>query len=307
MIVSPNLLFKKAYGKYAIGAYNVNNAEQVMGLFEGCAKSQAPFILQLTSKAWEYTDQGVIEAIIAAAAKKYSKLKLAVHLDHGNEKTCLQAIKSGIYSSVMIDASAESFEKNIAITKRIVKAAKVKKIAVEAELGQLGGVEDHVAVLENQAKLTDPKKALEFVKKTGVDSLACAIGTSHGAYKFSGSQGLHFEVIAEIAKLLPKFPLVLHGSSAVPPEEISRINAAGGQIQNAHGLTAKDYQKAAKLGVCKINIDTDGRLVWCRVHREFFRDNPAEFDLRKPGKIFINEFSDFVAQKNKMFGSAGKL
>ena len=306
MIVSPKILFKQAYGKYAIGAYNVNNAEQVLGLFLGCAKSKAPFILQLTHKAWEYTDQTIIEAIISATAKKFPRLKFAVHLDHGDEKACLKAIKSGLYSSVMIDASAENFAKNVAITQRVVRAAKAKKIAVEAELGQLGGVEDHINVTESQARLTDPVKANEFVKLTGIDSLACAVGTSHGAYKFSGQQKLHFEVIDKIAKLVPKFPLVLHGSSAIPPEEISRINASGGQIQNAQGLTEQDYKKAAKLGVCKINIDTDGRLVWCRVHREFFRDNPAEFDLRKPGKLFISEFADFVAKKNAMLGSAGK-
>jgi fructose-bisphosphate aldolase class II len=207
----------------------------------------------------------------------------------------------------MIDASHEDFETNIAITKRVVEAAHAKGVVVEAELGQLGGVEEHVKVDEADAKLTDPDQAKEFVERTGCDSLACAIGTSHGAFKFSGSQSLHFDVLAEIQKRLPGFPLVMHGSSSVPQEEVKRINAAGGRIEGAKGVDASQFKKAATLGVTKVNIDTDGRLVWTRVHREMFRDHPEVFDLRKPGKVFMQEYANFIAEKNEYLGSAGQL
>jgi len=207
----------------------------------------------------------------------------------------------------MIDASHAPFEENIAITKRVVDAAHAKGIVVEAELGQLGGVEEHVQVSEADAKLTDPNQAREFVDRTGCDSLAVAIGTSHGAFKFSGSQSLHFNVLSEIQKRLPGFPLVMHGSSSVPQEEVARINAAGGKIAGAKGVDATQFRQAATLGVTKINIDTDGRLVWTRVHREFFRDYPEKFDLRDPGKIFMKEYANFIAQKNDYLGSAGQL
>jgi fructose-bisphosphate aldolase class II len=219
----------------------------------------------------------------------------------------MDCIESGFYSSVMIDASHEDFETNIAITKRVVEAAHARGIVVEAELGQLGGVEEHVTVSEADAKLTDPAQAKEFVERTGCDSLAVAIGTSHGAFKFSGSQSLHFDVLAEIQKKLPGFPLVMHGSSSVPQEEVERINAAGGTIKGAKGVDAGQFKQAAKLGVTKINIDTDGRLVWTRVHREMFRDHPEVFDLRKPGKVFMQAYADFIAEKNGYLGSAGQL
>jgi len=171
----------------------------------------------------------------------------------------------------------------------------------------LGGVEEDIKVAEADAKLTDPEQAKEFVERTGCDSLAAAIGTSHGAFKFSGTQGLHFDVLAEIQKLLPGFPLVMHGSSSVPQEEVERINAAGGKLAGAKGVDADQFLPAAKLGVTKINIDTDGRLVWTRVHREFFRDHPEGFDLRAPGKIFMAEYAKFIADKNVKLGSDNKL
>jgi fructose-bisphosphate aldolase class II len=189
----------------------------------------------------------------------------------------------------------------------VVVAAHAKGIVVEAELGQLGGVEEHVKVSEADAKLTDPAQAKEFVERSGCDSLACAIGTSHGAFKFSGSQGLHFEVLEELQKRLPGFPLVMHGSSSVPQEEVQRINNAGGKLAGAKGVDANQFKRAAELGVTKINIDTDGRLVWTRVHREFFRDYPEKFDLRDPGKIFMSEYAKFIAEKNEKLGSAGQL
>jgi len=307
MIVSTKLLFQHAYGNYAIGAYNINNAEQIMGMFSGNLESQAPFIIQLSKGARKYTDKRLLEAMIRAADEIFPKAIFAVHLDHGDEEACLDCINSGFYSSVMIDASDKPFAENIAITKRVVQAAHAKNISVEAELGQLGGVEENISIAESDAKLTDPKQAQEFIKKTGIDSLACAIGTSHGAYKFSGSQGLHFEVIEAIQKLAPGFPLVMHGSSSVPQEEVERINAAGGALKGAKGVDETQFAKAAKLGVTKVNIDTDGRLVWCRVHREFFRDKPEEFDLRGPGKIFMAEYAKYIVHKNEMLGSAGKL
>ena len=307
MIVTTKKLFEAAYGKYAIGAYNINNSEQAMGLFRGCVESKAPFIVQISKGARSYTDKRMLEGILRAADEIFPDAIFAVHLDHGDEKTCYDCIESGFYSSVMIDASHEDFEENIAITKRVVDAAHAKGIVVEAELGQLGGVEEHVKVSEADAKLTDPDQAKEFVTRTGVDSLACAIGTSHGAFKFSGSQGLHFDVLADIQKNLPGFPLVMHGSSSVPQEEVARINAAGGTLAGAKGVDADQFLPAAKLGVTKINIDTDGRLVWTRVHREFFRDKPSEFDLRAPGKIFMAEYAKFIADKNVKLGSAGQI
>ena len=308
MIVTTKELFTQAYKKYAVGAYNINNLEQTMGLFQGCIDSKAPFIIQISKGARGYTDKLMLEGIIRAAEQVFPDAIFAVHLDHGDEKTCYDCIDSGFYSSVMIDASHETFDENIAITKRVVERAHAKGVSVEAELGMLGGVEEHVAVDEKNAQLTDPKEAEEFVQKTGCDSLAVAIGTSHGAYKFSGGQGLHFNRIEEIAKLLPGFPMVMHGSSSVPQDEVRRINEAGGKLkEGAKGVDENEYLPAAKLGVTKVNIDTDGRLVWTRVHREFFRDHPEKFDLRDPGKIFIAAYAEFIEHKNEMLGSANQL
>ena len=307
MIVSTAQLFKHAYGKYAVGAYNINNAEQAMGLFRGCIESKAPFIIQISKGARKYTDKRMLEAIIRAGDQIFPEAVFAVHLDHGDEETCYDCINSGFYSSVMIDASHESLDKNIEITKRVVDAAHKKGISVEAELGKLGGVEEDIKVEDGHATLTNPAEAKEFVSRSGADSLACAIGTSHGAFKFKGKQSLHFDVLKQIKTLLPNFPLVMHGSSSVPKEEVDRINAAGGQIKDSCGVDINEYFPAAKLGVTKINIDTDGRLVWTRVHREFFRDKPTEFDFRPVGKTFMQEYANFIAHKNEKLGSAGKL
>ncbi len=307
MIVTTKKLFEAAYGKYAIGAYNINNLEQAMGLFRGCLDSQAPFIIQISKGARSYTHKLMLEGLIRSADQVFPEAIFAVHLDHGDEAACYDCIGSGFYSSVMIDASHEDFETNIAITRRVVEAAHAKGIVVESELGQLGGVEEHVKVDESNAKLTNPDQAKEFVKRTGVDSLACAIGTSHGAFKFSGSQSLHFDVLAEIQKRLPGFPLVMHGSSSVPQDEVARINAAGGKLAGARGVDADQFKRAAELGVTKVNIDTDGRLVWTRVHREHFIEHPENFDLRPIGKVFMAEYAKFIAAKNDKLGSAGQL
>jgi fructose-bisphosphate aldolase class II len=307
MIVTAKQLFGQAYSNYAVGAYNINNAEQTMGLFRGNVESQAPFILQISRGARQYTDKRMLEGMIRSADEIFPEVIFAVHLDHGDEETCYDCIESGFYSSVMIDASHEPFEENIAITKRVVDRAHARGISVEAELGQLGGVEEHISVDEEKAHLTDPEQAVEFIKRTGCDSLACAIGTSHGAFKFSGTQSLHFEIVEAIQKLVPGFPLVLHGSSSVPQDEVERINAAGGALKGARGVDPNQYLPAAKLGVCKINIDTDGRLVWTRVHREYFLEHPEVFDFRKPGKVYMDEYAKFIASRNELLGSAGQL
>jgi fructose-bisphosphate aldolase class II len=307
MIVTTKKLFEHAYGKYAIGAYNINNLEQTMGLFRGCLDSHAPFIIQISKGARTYTHKAMLESLIRAADEIFPDAIFAVHLDHGDEETCIDCINSGFYSSVMIDASHEELEKNIAITKRIVDAAHAKGIVVETELGQLGGVEEHVKVDEASAKLTNPDQAREFVERSGCDSLAVAIGTSHGAFKFTGAQGIRYDVLELIQKRLPGFPLVMHGSSSVPQEEVERINATGGQLKGAKGVDERQFKHAAELGVTKVNIDTDGRLVWTRVHREYFKEHPENFDLRPPGKVFMAEYAKFIAHKNEMLGSAGKI
>jgi fructose-bisphosphate aldolase, class II len=308
LVPTSDLLKKALIGKYALGAYNVNNMEQILGLFEGCQRARSPFILQISKGARKYAGTGMMDAMIRAAEARYPDLVFATHLDHGDEKTCMDAIAAGTYSSVMIDASHEPFAENVAATRRVVTAAHAKGVSVEAELGKLGGVEEHIKVDEKDASLTDPDEAEAFVRESGCDSLAVAVGTSHGAYKFSGTQGLHLNRIAEIQKRLPRYPFVLHGASSVPADEVARINAAGGALkEGAKGVNLEDVGRAIPLGVTKINIDTDGRLVWTRVHREFFRDKPEGFDLRKPGDIFVEQFAKMVEERSKVLLSAGQL
>ncbi len=317
MIVTTKELFKHAYGKYAVGAYNINNLEQTVGLFRGNlgkaktneepadASTSAPFIVQISRGARGYTDKRFLEAMIRTADQVFPESIFAVHLDHGTEEACYDCIDSGFYSSVMIDASHHEFAENVATTKRVVERAHEKGIVVEAELGQLGGVEEDIV---GSVCLTEPDQAAEFVEKTGVDSLAVAIGTSHGAYKFSGSQSLRFDVLEEIQKVVPEgFPLVMHGSSSVPAEWVARINNAGGAMKGSSGVAEDQYLPAAKLGVCKVNIDTDGRLVWCAVYRESFKNTPEDFDPRTPGKLFMPEYAKYIIHKNDKLGSAGQL
>jgi fructose-bisphosphate aldolase class II len=317
MIVTTKELFKHAYGKYAVGAYNINNLEQTVGLFRGNlgktksnedavdATKSAPFIVQISRGARGYSDKRFLEAMIRTADQVFPESIFAVHLDHGDEKSCYDCIDSGFYSSVMIDASHEPLAKNIEITKRIVERAHAKGIVVEAELGQLGGVEEDIV---GSVCLTEVAQAVEFVERSGCDSLAVAIGTSHGAYKFAGQQALRLDRLRELQEALPKgFPMVMHGSSSVPKEWVDRINAAGGAMKNTSGVNEDQYLPAAKLGICKINIDTDGRLVWCAIHREAFRDDPANFDLRPPGKVFMKAYAEYIIHKNGKLGSAGQL
>lgn len=292
---------------YAIGQFNVSNLEFVQAAIGAAVELKAPIILASSSSAIKYAGIETLVAMIRSLADN-APVPIALHLDHGEDLAQAQlCIKHG-YTSVMIDASGKPLEENIRITREVAQAAHAAGVTVEAELGRLGGIEDNVNVSARDAFLTDPLEAQRFVRESACDALAIAVGTSHGAYKFKGQQSLHFEVIEAIQKKLPGTPIVMHGSSSVPKEEVQRINAAGGQLDpSACGVNENEYLPAAKLGVTKVNIDTDGRLVWTRVHREFFRDKPSEFDFRPPGKVFIEEYAKFIAHKNGKLGSAGQL
>jgi fructose-bisphosphate aldolase class II len=298
MRTSINQLYEKAYGNFGFGAFNVFNAEQVLGVLRGAMVSGCPVIIQLTPVARDYIHPEMLKAMVDAAEIIYPEVEFTVHLDHGNYVHCMAAIESGGYNSIMIDASHEPFEENIRVTKEIVDRAHDRGIDVEAELGLLSGVEDQLSVDVENSFYTNPKQAKEFVERTGCDSLAVAVGTSHGAYKFSGGAGLQLDVLKQIQQQLPGFPLVLHGASAVPIEEVERINKVGGQLKTeAKGTDPNELLQAIKLGVCKVNIATDMRLIWTRVHREFFLNEPEKFDMVIPGKIYMAELERFVANK----------
>lgn len=291
-------IFKKAYCKYGVAAFNVFNAEQVHGVFGGAQLAGIPIIVQITPAARNYISPEFLEGMTTSAAKVYPKTDFAVHLDHGTVEHCISAIESGFYDSVMIDASHEDFEKNIAVTSDIVNRAHSKGISVEAELGVLSGVEDDINISDDRSKYTNPEQVVEFVQRTGCDSLAVAVGTSHGAYKMSGDKGLRLDILKEIQQLLPGYPVVLHGASNVPQTEVERINQSGGQLKSsAKGVDEKELLQAISLGVTKINIATDMRLIWTRVHREFFKNTPELFDPVIPGKVYIEELKEFVKQK----------
>lgn len=293
-------ILKNAYCKYGVAAFNVFNAEQVHGVFGGAELSRLPIIVQITPAARNYIAHEFLAGLIKEAEIKYPKVNFSTHLDHGNTEHCLSAIESGFYNSVMIDASHEDFEKNISVTSEVVKKAHEKNISVEAELGVLSGAEDDKYISDALNKYTNPDQAVEFVERTGCDSLAVAVGTSHGAYKMSGEKGIHLNILNEIKRLLPGFPLVLHGASNVPQSEIERINQCGGKLSsNAKGIDEKELRKAISLGITKINIATDIRLIWARVHREFFQHYPEQFDPVIPGKKYIEELKSFVNQKCK--------
>lgn len=300
MRVSIRKLYQEAYGNFGIGAFNVFNAEQIHGVFRGASKAAAPVIIQLTPVARNYLQPEMLEGIISAAQEIYPDVTFTVHLDHGNFDHCISAIESGFYNSIMIDASHEPYSYNVQITRHIVEMAHSKGIAVEAELGVLSGVEDNLSIDEKHSFYTDPQQAKEFILHTGCDSLAVAVGTSHGAYKFSGGQGLQLDILAEIQRLIPGFPLVLHGASTVPIKEVERINAAGGKIrEDAKGVNDKELLEAIQLGVCKVNIATDMRLIWTRIHREFFKNLPDQFDMVVPGREYMSVLESFVAEKCK--------
>ncbi|WP_425235424.1 class II fructose-bisphosphate aldolase [Ulvibacterium sp.] len=307
MVVSPKELFTNCYGKYAIAAVNVFTMEQVHALFRAGEKAKAPFLVQITPVARNYAYSEMLSAMVQAASKIYPKAVYAVHLDHGNEEHALDAIASNTYNSVMIDASHDSFDKNVERTRAIVKEAHKKNVFVEAELGVLSGVEDDISVDEKEARYTKPSEVEKFVQLTQCDSLAVAVGTSHGAYKFSGGQGIQFDILEEIQKRLPHFPIVLHGGSAVNKEEISRINSSGGALsEGTAGVSPEEIVKSITYGVCKINIATDTRLLWARVHREFFKDTPELFDPIIPGKEYMKANEAFMLEKFELLGATGK-
>ena len=307
MRISAKYLFEKAYGKFCIPAINISNPEQVHGLFSTSQKFQAPFIIQTTPAAREYAHPTMLLNYIKAAAEIYPDVVYAVHIDHGFESHIHDAISSGEYTSVMIDASHDPLEKNIERTKEIIALAHPKNISVEAELGVLSGIEDDLDINEENALYTDPSDVEYFVKNTNCDSLAVAVGTSHGAYKFSGGKGLRFDLLEEIQTKLPKFPIVLHGASTIDLEEVRRINNAGGGLQNnAKGISEEEVKRAIAYGVCKLNIATDLRLLWLRIFREFFRDNNGEWDHLKPGKQYMQELEHLLEQKFTMLGNKGK-
>lgn len=307
MHLSPEIFFKNCYGRYAIPAVNVFTMEQVLGLFSSGEKAKAPFIVQITPAARNYAGPEMLIAMINAAAKIFPKAMYAVHMDHGIEAHAFDAIRSNDYKSVMIDASHDSFKDNVKRTKAVVVKAHKKNIFVEAELGVLSGVEDDLSIDEKHARYTQPSEVQEFVELTGCDSLAVAVGTSHGAYKFSGGDGIQFAILEEIQRRLPEFPIVLHGGSAVNKEEIERINKAGGQLmEGASGVSPEEIVKSIAYGVCKINIATDTRLLWTRVHREFFRDTPQLFDPVIPGKTYMREYEKFMLEKFELLGATNK-
>jgi fructose-bisphosphate aldolase class II len=307
MLISPKEMFGKCYGQYAIAAINVFHMEQVLAVFSAASKAKSPVIIQTTPVARNYAGHGMLLAMITAAAEKYPEVVYAIHLDHGFEEHIDDALSRGGYTSVMIDASHDDFQVNIERTRSIVSKAHAKGVVVEAELGILSGVEDDMEVGAEHARFTQPDEAVTFVEATGCDSLAIAVGTSHGAYKFSGKQGIQFPILKEIQSRMPGFPLVLHGGSSVSQEEVLRVNAAGGQMkEGSRGVSDEEITEAIKYGICKINVATDLRVLWARVHREYFRDQPELFDSVPPGQIYMRELEAFCLEKFEKLGSAGR-
>ena len=280
-LVTTKEMFNKAYaGGYAVGAFNVNNMEIVQGIIEAAKEENAPVILQVSAGARKYASPVYLRKLVEAAVED-SGLPIVLHLDHGSDfEICKSCIDSG-FTSVMIDGSKYPFEENIKITKQVVDYAHERGVVVEAELGKLAGIEDAVKVSEKDAIFTDPDEAAEFVERTGIDSLAVAIGTSHGAYKFKGEPKLDFERLEKISKLIPGFPIVLHGASSVPQEFVEKCNKFGGNIPGAQGVPEEMLRKAASMAVCKINIDTELRLAMTASIREYLVNHPEEFDPRK--------------------------
>ncbi len=280
-LVTSKELFKQAYEKgYAIGAFNVNNMEIIQGIVAAAKEEQSPLILQVSAGARKYANPIYLKKLVESAVED-TDLPIVLHLDHGEDfDICKQCIDDG-FSSVMIDASHLPFEENIALTKKVVDYAHPRGVVVEAELGKLAGVEDNISVDAKDATYTNPEEAKEFVERTGVDSLAIAIGTSHGAYKFKGKPELDFHRLAKISELLPGFPLVLHGASTVLSDCVNTCNDFGGDIPGAQGVPEEMIKEAAKYGVCKVNIDTDLRLAMTAAIRKHLHDHPGNFDPRK--------------------------
>ena len=324
-LVNSKKMFEKAYnGGYAIGAFNVNNMEIVQGITEACKEVNAPVILQVSKGARAYANHTYLVKLVEAAVQECPEIPIVLHLDHGPDFETCKAVIDGGFTSVMIDGSHLPFEENIALTKKVVDyahdvAARGRYITVEGELGTLAGIEDDVKVASGNESYTKPEEVIEFVTRTGVDSLAIAIGTSHGAYKFTPEQctvnedgilvppALRFDILEEVSKKLPGFPIVLHGSSSVPQDYVKMVNENGGKMPNAIGVPEEQLRKAAELSVCKINIDSDLRLAMTGTIRKFFNEHPDKFDPReylKPARANIKEIV-----KHKLInvlGCAGK-
>ncbi|MCI8756310.1 MAG: class II fructose-1,6-bisphosphate aldolase [Oscillospiraceae bacterium] len=308
-LVTTKEMFKKAYeGGYAVGAFNVNNMEIVQGITEAANELKAPVILQVSAGARKYANHTYLVKLVEAAVAT-TDVPIALHLDHGADFEICKSCVDGGFTSVMIDGSARSFEDNIAETKKVVEYAHAHGVVVEAELGKLAGIEDDVKVKADDAQFTNPGEVQEFVEKTGVDSLAIAIGTSHGAYKFKPGQKpqLRFDILEEISKRLPNFPIVLHGASSVPQDLVKVINQYGGQMPDAIGIPEEMLRQAATMAVCKINIDSDIRVALTAAIRKYLAENPSHFDPRQyltPARTAVKEM---VAHKIKdVLGCAGK-
>nr|WP_283243651.1 class II fructose-1,6-bisphosphate aldolase [Feifania hominis] len=302
-------MFKKAYeGGYAIGAFNVNNMEIVQGITEACQELKSPVILQVSGGARKYANHTYLTKLVEAAVIE-TDVPIALHLDHGNSFELCKSCIDGGFTSVMIDGSHLSFEENVALAKQVADYAHQFNVTVEAELGRLAGIEDAVNVSAEDASYTNPAEVQEFVERTGVDSLAIAIGTSHGAYKFKPGQKpqLRFDILEEVARRLPGFPIVLHGASSVVPEFVEMINKFGGQMPDAIGIPEDMLRQAAKMAVCKINVDSDLRLAMTATIRKYLAENPSHFDPRQYLAPARTAIKDMVAHKiNTVMGSAGK-
>lgn len=302
-LVTSTEMFKKAYaGGYAIGAFNVNNMEIVQGITEAAKEVNAPLILQVSSGARKYANHTYLMKLVEAAIIE-TGLPICLHLDHGDTFELCKSCVDGGFTSVMIDGSHHSFEDNIKLTKQVVEYAHAHGVVVEAELGRLAGVEDDVKVSAEDSSYTRPDEVEEFVSKTGVDSLAIAIGTSHGAFKFKGEPKLRFDILEEVSRRLPGFPIVLHGASSVIPEFVEKINKYGGNMPGAQGVPEDMLRKAARSSVCKINIDSDLRLAMTGTIREYFAQHPEHFDPRQylgPARLAIKELV-----KNKLINVLG--
>lgn len=307
-LVTTTEMFKKAYnGGYAIGAFNVNNMEIVQGITEAAKELEAPLILQVSKGARAYANHTYLMKLVEAAVIE-TGLPICLHLDHGDSFELCKSCIDGGFTSVMIDASSKPFAENIEITKKVVEYAHDHGVVVEAELGTLAGIEDEVQVSAEDSSYTHPEEVEEFVSKTGCDSLAIAIGTSHGAYKFKGKPELDFARLEKITNLLPGFPLVLHGASTVIPQFVEECNKYGGKLDGAQGVPEDMLLKAGKFGVCKINIDTDLRLAMTASIRKHLYENPADFDPRqylKPAREAIKQM--VIHKMRDVLNSSGKL
>ncbi|MBP3200023.1 MAG: class II fructose-1,6-bisphosphate aldolase [Lachnospiraceae bacterium] len=311
MLVTTKEMFKKAYdGGYAIGAFNVNNMEIIQGITEAANELNSPLILQVSKGAREYANHTYLVKLVEAANILYPNIPIALHLDHGDSFELCKSCIDGGFTSVMIDLSGKSFEENVEGTKKVVEYAHERGVVVEAELGTLAGIEDEVNVEEGKQSYTDPSTVEEFVAKTNCDSLAIAIGTSHGAYKFKpGTKPqLRFDILEEVSKRIPGFPIVLHGSSSVPKEFVDMVNQYGGNMPGAVGVPEDQLRHAAELSVCKINIDSDIRLAMTGNIRKYFAEHPDHFDPRqylKPARAAVKAM---VAHKIKnVLGCANKI